>query len=167
MRIVNYFLPLYFIKTYEMKNLVLLIFCTCFMAGCKEKEQDPYAIVKQQVSTFAEAYFNYEFETAREFVASESEKWLRFAASNVLQDDIDLLNARQAPATVSVESCERVNDSTVLATVKVNNFMKKDSIGQAGTIVDEALFKFLLVNREGKYYVRMEGLPRSERQSHD
>ena len=167
LRIVNYFLPLYFIKTYDMKNLVLLIICVCFFAGCEEKEQDPHAKARQRASDFAEAYFNYEFEKARKLVTPESEKWLRFAASNVTQADVDLLNGQEAPAAVSVEDCEYVNDTTTAATVKVTDFMVKDSIGQSGHIADEGLFKLILVNRGGKYYVRMEGLLRSERQSHD
>ena len=150
-----------------MKNLVLLIFCACFLACCEEKNQDPHAKARQRVSAFAEAYFNYEFGSALRLVTPESEKWLHFAASNITQEDIDLLNAQQTAASVSVEDCAFVNDSTTAATVRVTNFMVKDSIGQAGHIVDEALFKLMLVNRDGKYYVRMDGLPRSERQSHD
>ena len=167
MRIVNYFLPLYFIKTYDMKNFVLLIFCVGFLAGCEERNQDPYAKARQRVSAFAEAYFNYEFSTALKLVTPESEKWLHFAASNMTQEDIDLLNARQEAAAVSVEDCAYLNDSTTAATLRVTNFMVKDSIGHAGHFVDEALFKLLLVDRDGKYYVRMDGLPRSERQSRD
>ena len=150
-----------------MKNLVLLIFCICFLASCEEKDQDPHAKARQRVSAFAEAYFNYDFGSALKLVTPESEKWLRFAASNMTQEDIDLLNAQQAAASVSVEDCASLNDSTTATTLRVTNFMVKDSIGRAGHIVDEALFRLLLVNRDGKYYVRMDGLPRSERQSRD
>ena len=59
--------------------------------GCYETEKDPDAKVLSNVTAFAEAYFNYDFEKAKRMVTPESEKWLRFIASNITQEDIDLV----------------------------------------------------------------------------
>ena len=150
-----------------MKKSLLLIIGLCLFVGCSEGDADSDLKVKERASEFAEAYFNYDFERVQKLITADSQKWLQFAASNISQADIDLLNSQQTSATVEVESCEYVNDSTSLVTVSVRDFMQKDSIGQAGVMTDEGLFRLTLVEQDGKHYVRMEGLPRSEKQSRD
>ena len=141
--------------------------CLCALTGCYDNEADPNAEIKECVIDFAEAYFNYEFMEARERVTPESEKWLRFAASNMTQEDIDMLNAKSVPATTAVNDITTVDDTTAIAVVEVKDFLQKDSIGKAGSIVDEATFALTVIKRNKKYFVRMEGLPRSERQNRD
>ena len=150
-----------------MKKSLLLIIGLCLFVGCSEGDADPDLKVKERASEFAEAYFNYDFERVQKLITADSQKWLQFAASNISQADMDLLNSQQTSVTVEVESCEYVNDSTSLVTVSVRDFMQKDSIGQAGVMTDEGLFRLTLVEQDGKHYVRMEGLPRSEKQSRD
>ena len=119
------------------------------------------------MQAFAEAYFNYDFKKAQRWVTPESVKWLQFAASNVSQEDIDLINEQEDEATVEVAEFEYVNDSVSVVTVEVQSFLQKDSIGKAGSMTDQAPFRLTVVERDGKPRVRMEGLPRSERQSRD
>ena len=135
------------------------------LTACDSERSKPDSAVGQQAWAFADAYFNYDFKRAVELVTPESARWLQFAASNITQQDIDLLNSQDEPTTCDVGSIQQVNDSTFYATVSVTNYMQRDSIGQQMHVVDEGVFRLPVVRRDGKYYVRMEGLPRSERQS--
>ena len=150
-----------------MRKTLLIVFCCLAIWGCREAETAPEEKVMARAAAFADAYFNYDFETARKMVTPDSEKWLRFAASNVTQEDVDLLNAQEVDATVVAEDYERWNDSTLVVTVTVSNFLKKDSLGKEGVMTDEAMFRLTAIEHEGDYRIRMEGLPRSERQSRD
>lgn len=145
------------------------LFCLCLglFMGCEEKEADPDAKVVAFAAAFADAYFNMDFTKARGMVAPEDVKWLRFMASNVTQEDVDLLNAQEEGATAEAEGYERLDDSTLVVTMCVRNYLVKDSLGAAADMAAEGRFRFVVVERGGDYKVRMEGLPRSERQSRD
>jgi len=59
------------------------------------------------------------------------------------------------------------NDTTGVAIITVNNFMRLDTIGKAGHIIDKAIFRIPIVLREGKWTIKMVNLPRSEKLSRD
>ena len=150
-----------------MRHFLLMAFLCLALSGCQEAETSPEERATALAADFADAYFNYDFKKARRMATPESEKWLRFAASNVTQEDVDLLNAQEEDATVLAEAYERTSDSTVVVTVSVRNFLSKDSLGSVGMMTDEAEFRLTTVQRGGDFLVRMEGLPRSGRQSRD
>lgn len=114
---------------------------------------------------WAEAYFNWDFPEAANYVTTESERWLRYAASNVTEADLEQL--RQLDTAITIEAVDMGNDTSATATIRVTDFLRQDSIGRAGSRTAEGLFHILLVKRDNKWKVRMEGLPQSERQSHD
>ena len=145
-----------------------MIVTTLLLAACLEELSNFEEQARQQARRFAEAYFNYDLKRAMELATPESGKWLRFAASSVTQEDLDVINSQEEAASAVVDGISYVNDSMVIATVSVGHFFKKDSIGSLPHLVDgEERFPLTIVRREGKCYVRMEGLPRSERQSRD
>ena len=148
-----------------MRKSVLFIAVLWLLNACGFGVGAPDADVKEQAQEFAEAYFNYDFITACRFATSESEKWLRYAASNVTQEDVDLINANSERASAEVTACHRQNDSIAHVMVMVHHAMLKDSIGHPVYVADEIEFALTLVRRDGNYLVRMEGLPRNEKQS--
>ena len=118
--------------------------------------------------SFAVHYFNYHFADAMRFCTPESEKWLRYAASNVHQADIDKLRAQEEPATVEIGETEiNETDSTATISMTVSNFLRMDSIGTSGHWVSHATFKFQAVCKNKQWKIRMEDLPRSERRNRD
>lgn len=123
--------------------------------------------VEKTAMAWAEAYFNYDFSGAEKYVTPESQKWLSFAASNVSQDDIDELRQKKEGATISVDDYEECNDSTAVVTMEVNGFLLRDTIGRPGHIANGLRYQIVVVRRDGRQMVRMEGLPRSERHSRD
>ena len=156
---------MYFIKICDMKIYSLLIAAAWLLNACDGAETEPDAGIKEQARKFAEAYFNYDFATASHLATPESEKWLRFAASNVTQEDIDVINGTPEAATAEVTKCCHLDDSTARVVVTVSGVVLKDSIGQPAHVASEAEFALTLVRRNDDYIVRMEGLPRNEKHS--
>jgi|SRR5574344_189205 hypothetical protein len=124
--------------------------------------------LNDEVNAFATSYFNYDFHGALSHCTPESRKWIVYAASNIHDADIDVL--RNAKEGASVEIKDYVfddNDSTGYALVTVNNYMRMDTIGKACQLISKSDFRLPIVMRNNKWTIKMEGLPRSERQSHD
>lgn len=120
--------------------------------------------LKEDVDSFAVHYYNWHFEKAAAYCTPESEKWLRFAATNVRPADIDSLRAKAVDAEVEVNDVNfDDNDSTALAILHVKDFLQMDSIGQAARPHKEATFRIPLVFRGEKWLVNLKSLPRAEK----
>ena len=143
-------------------NMILCLLATVLMTGCAEVESEAERAAQQ----WGEAYFNYNFKQALDYVTPESERWLRFAASNVTQADLDALH-EHGMATVEIDGYYPSSDTTGTAYLNVSNWLCTDSIGRAGSRLQEAAFQVQMVKRDGRWMVRMEGLPRNEKQSRD
>lgn len=150
-----------------MKNLFFIILGTFLALACSDTSSDREVQIREKALSFAESYFNYDFKEAQKHVTSESVKWLKFAASNMTQEDIDKLNSQEDIAHVEFNGFLQLNDTAFIITVTVSNFLKKDSVSTNGVMIDKASFPLKVVERDGKHYVRMEALPQSERQSLD
>jgi ketosteroid isomerase-like protein len=143
-----------------------MIMTAALMVGCNyiSDEKDISATVEK----FAEAYFNYDFETAMKLTTADSEKWLRYAASNIHQADVDVLRSQEEGASVSIDDITIDDgDTTASALVTVHNYMRLDTIGNAGRMISQAQFRLNMVMESDKWRIKMEGLPRSEKQHHD
>ena len=143
-------------------NILLCLLATVLLTGCTVGENDAERVAHQ----WGEAYFNYQFKQALDFSTPESERWLRFAASNITQADLDALQ-KNGQAVVSLDGYYAGSDTTGTAYLNVSNWLCPDSIGHAGSLQEQATFQVSLVKRDSRWMVRMEGLPRSERQSRD
>ena len=163
-----FFIPLYFIKIYGMKNLALFIVVTLAMlTACDGQKKSQEEQINDCATGFAEAYFNYDFQQAERFVTPESSRWLKFAASNIGEADVKQLNEHGEEALVEVMDYSETDDSTVVVTVEVDNYLRFDSIGGRGTLTEDSEYQLTLVNRNGNWLVRMAGLPRSEKRNLD
>jgi hypothetical protein len=142
--------------------LSVLLLTAC--GGSRDGSEDQ---LQETVDSFAVSYLNYDFNTARRFCTDDSEKWLQFAASNVLQEDVDILRQQEEPATVDVDEWDYTSDSTASVHVCVHNYLRMDSIGKAGRMTDEGRYVLNAVLHQGKWLIRMADLPRSGKRSHD
>jgi hypothetical protein len=158
---------LYFIKNYVMKKVAILVSVVLLATACSETPKAPDALVSDKALAFAEAYLNYDYQEALRHVTPESEKWLRYAASNLTQEDIDAVNGQEEAATVEADDVTWTSDSTAVVAITASNLMVKDSIGKAAYWHEEAEYRLTVVKRDGRYYVRMACPLRSERQSRD
>ena len=152
-----------------MKTLLAAVVCLTAIiisASCSTSPEEREKQAAQATAdAFTESYFNYSFERSSGFCTDESIVWLRLAASNVTQEDVDLLNSQPEEATAEALDIDITSDTTALAVYRVSNFLLADTLGRPGRIVEHADFPITLVKRGGKWKVRMEGPLRSERQS--
>ena len=150
-----------------MRILYILTAAALLLASCKPSATALDEEVQTTAADFAQAYFNYDYESALKLATPESEKWLRYAASNVTQAVVDLYNAQQEGVVVAIDDFYWTNDTMASVSVSVSNFVVDDSIHSAPRIADEGLFRLTLVRRDGKLAVRMAGPLRNETQSRD
>lgn len=135
--------------------LFLLVACD-FHAGSSRQ-------LKKEVDSFAVYYFNWQFHKAVRFVTPESEKWMSYAASQVHQADIDLLQQKELPATCEI--MEITYDDKVfsaIAHVTIRNYLRMDTIGKVASVIDVANFDIPLSyhSQSDKWIVNINELPR-------
>jgi hypothetical protein len=146
---------------------VFFLFCTAFlMTGCSLVLTDDNEAM-DIAARWAEAYFNYDFNKAEQYVTPESGRWLRFAASNTTEHDLQLVQ-EDGEAIVDVDDFfTEANDTLRIVQLRVRNFVSATLPADSAHRVEEAMFNITTVLRDGKWKVRMEGLPQSEKQSRD
>ena len=143
---------------------IFMLLLPLLLTGCHLAENH-YQKAIDNAHDWAEAYFNNDFHEAERLSTPESGRWLRFAASNTTQEELDALP--RGGATVVVKEFNQANDTLGVATIEVSNYVRPTAIGSKPEVADKGLFLIPMVKRNGKWLVRMEGLPRSERQSRD
>lgn len=143
--------------------LLVLPIMSCSMLSITNGQQ-----ASACVDSFCVNYFNYNFVKAAHFCTDSSYKWLLYAASQVNEADVEILRQQEGPATCEIKelNCNE-DDSITFARVQIRNFLQLDSIGKAGHIIERNTFQLELVKVADHWLVRMEGLPRSEKQNHD
>ena len=146
-----------------MRQLIFLL-TAIMMASCNAGfESDDAAL--DAASKWADAYFSCDFHEAATYATPESDKWLRCAASNTTEQDLQVL---QGNATATADDYFTVaNDTLRVVTLHVRNFLKPAVVGATPQLQEEGTFLVTVVKRDGKWKVRMEDLPRSEKQSRD
>lgn len=149
-------------KRYSFLLLVMPLLMAC--GASKDGSEDQ---LKEVADSFSVGYFNYDLQKAKRFCTDDSEKWLQYIASNIQQEDVDILRQQDLPATVQVGEVSYTGDSSAIVNISVQNFLKMDSIGKAGVMTDEADFLLNAHIHNGRWYIRMEGPLRSEKRSHD
>lgn len=138
----------------KFKNWIYIILSAVVMS-CGNKENKYVSEAETVVDSFATAYFNYDFNGAMRYVDEDSKKWLRYMASNVKQEDIDILRSMDGCADITIDSSDIAGKRLVYITV--SNFLYPDTIGKAGHIVNGAQFSIPVTQSGGKWRIRMEG----------
>ena len=115
---------------------------------------------------WGEAFFNCDYHAAEALCTPESRRWLQFAASNTTQHDLDMLR-QQAAQVEATEFFPEASDTLRVVELAVRNSLSPNINAEESSQIEEALFHTTVVKRNGQWLVRMEGLPRSEKQSRD
>ena len=129
--------------------------------ACSEMSSSSYRQLKNEVETFANAYFNFNFSVAIDHCDARSRRWIKYIATNLTQDDIDVLQKQPEEATVVIDNVV-LEETEGYVVVTVSNYMQLDNIGGDGVMKDKGVFRIPVVNENGKWTVRMEGPLRSE-----
>ncbi len=152
---------------YIFEPILFILLFSCFLSSCSGECHVGEHGIDAAADSFATNYFNYRFVRSLQFCTPESEKWVRFAASNIIQEDIDTLRAQASGATYEIEDVDEKNDTLAVVKYRVSDFLLVDTLGRAGRIVGDCVFDVPFVYRHGKWMVKMEAPLRSERQSRD
>ncbi len=113
----------------------------------------------EDIDSFATYYYNWHFEKAVKFCTPESEKWLRYAASNVKQADIDLLHNKPEDAAVSIENIDYPDEKNAIVSISVSNFLQMDTIGKVAHIKESTTIQLPMTLHDGKWKVALSKLP--------
>ncbi|MBR5656956.1 MAG: hypothetical protein IKW98_09815 [Prevotella sp.] len=143
---------------------ILVISSTAF-ASCNNKPEQRDVPLEERVDSFAYTYFNWQFHKAINYVTPESEKWIRYAASQVHKADLKIINEQEEKAQIEIEEIEHLNDTLARIRLNVHNYMRMDTIGNAGRMIDNARFTlFARYQTEGKkWMIHLTDLPRHEK----
>ena len=141
----------------------LLSFLVFLLTGCQLINGKSENSIDEPLTNWADAYFNFHYQDALEYMTPESGKWIRFAASNITEQDVEFIKNQDKNAHVEIiERHMMAGDTTCSARISVSNFIELGGFGQENKQVDNAEFQVILVHRDGKWLVKMEGLPRNE-----
>ncbi len=128
--------------------------------------------LKNDADSFATYYYNWHFPEAIKYCTPESERWLRYAASNVHEADIMLLRQKAEDATIEIKDIDFADDGkSAYVTLSVYNFLQMDTIGQAAHLVEQADLQLPMELHEGIWKAKltsskMVDLRQNERQNH-
>lgn len=100
---------------------------------------------------FGDAWFNWRYADVQPMVTPSSMQRVRFAASNVTQEDLDAVNNADDKATVIVDGVEIDNDTSAVVRYVVENYMSPKHIGEPPSLVEEYTKEFRFVKRGGKW----------------
>lgn len=136
--------------------IIAVVLCSC---GGRSADNE----VAAAADSFAVNYFNCQYHKALPFVTDSSQKWLLYAASQMKQEDVDTLRARTEGARTEVgEPMMDDNGSAAVVPVSVCGFYQADTIGRAGTFIDEAIFRIRMVKECGRWKALLTSLPQRE-----
>lgn len=138
--------------------LILVLLAGLSLIHCSNDQEDQLIA---DVDSFSMAYFNWRFAAASRYCTDSSSTWLRYAASQVTEEDVQALRMKEEGA-----SCKHADiqygssDSTAVVKVKVKNFLPMDSIENHKTKADTASFLIPVVLHQGRWLVQLKDLPR-------
>ena len=66
--------------------------------------------LENDIDSFATYYFNWQFPKTLKYCTQSSEPWLRYAASNVHQADVDLLRTKLRLPTIEINDIDFSDD---------------------------------------------------------
>ena len=157
----------------RLKSLAFILSSTSMMllsCGSDKKEQ-----VNDVAEAFAKEYFNWHYCEAMPYVTAESSEQMKFLASNVTEDDVQLLRSMESGAEIKIEECNIADgDSVAYVNVTIENFCHADTIGRAASLHESANATLMLKHRDDKWQVvvsndwpKMAFPQQSGKQDHD
>jgi hypothetical protein len=135
------------------KNICISLTAMLILTACSAKETEQ---IEQNATAFASAYYNFRFNNALALCTKESEKWIRFQASNVRQDDLNVYNNMTDSAQCTVADISIDNDSSATVTMDVRNYIQTDSIYRNGKVGQKALVVLKMKKKSDKWLVSLD-----------
>lgn len=137
-----------------MKYVVFILFSLALLTACGNNSSKDQKEVEQCATQFAEAFYNYDFNSAGELVTLEAARLLTFIGSNITQEDIDVLNSQKEGPAIEITDYHQTNDTLWRIRLTVSNYMEMDSIGSTMQLRDNGEAELTLVKHDGKWLVK-------------
>ena len=143
---------------------VCAVLLPTLLVGCDVRKVAFSREFDGSVDSFAVYFFNWRLDKAAQFCTPDSKKWLQFAASQVQAEDLEQMKSLPNNFAYSYEITQG-DTKGVAAEVALNveNFFVLDSIGKPGRLKDNATFPLQLVKQDGTWKVKLDGLPRMDK----
>lgn len=122
-----------------------LVAALCLASACSLKDD---AAVESCAKSFGQNYFNLRLQQASGLCTDRSYKWIEFYASNISQNDVDVLNTQTDSALCDIDDIDIDGDSARVK-MTVRNFLLCDSIGRSGRMCKQGKCR-LTLRKEGE-----------------
>ena len=130
-----------------------LVAALCLASACSLKDD---AAVETCAKSFGQNYFNLRLQQASGLCTDRSYKWIEFYASNISQDDVDVLNAQTDSALCDIDDIDIDGDSARVK-MTVRNFLLCDSIGRPGRMCKQGKCRLTLRKEVETWKVDLDG----------
>ena len=140
----------------KISRIIALAFCVLAMllSACSSKDENA---AEERMMAFAQRYFNLRYKQAATYCTEGSLKWLKYRAANINQYDLDFLNSQPDSAVCTIDDFSYETDSAK-ARISVKNFLKSDSVGKRGVIIDEQSFNIPMRRVGDEWLVQLDSL---------
>lgn len=130
-----------------------LVAALCLASACSLKDD---AAVESCAKSFGQNYFNLRLLQASGLCTDRSYKWIEFYASNISQDDVDVLNTQTDSALCDIDDIDIDGDSARVK-MTVRNFLLCDSIGRPGRMCKQGKCRLTLRKEGETWKVDLDG----------
>lgn len=130
-----------------------LVAALCLASACSLKDD---AAVESCAKSFGQNYFNLRLQQASGLCTDRSYKWIEFYASNISQNDVDVLNTQTDSALCDIDDIDIDGDSARVK-MTVRNFLLCDSIGRPGRMCKQGKCRLTLRKEEETWKVDLDG----------
>ena len=145
-----------------MKHIAAYTFAllACLSCAADKDEKEISAVV----GSFARNYFGCKYTDAQRFCTANSEKWIKFVASNVSDSDLAVLNDAPTDAEFEVTDVNLTGDSIATASIEARNYLKQNDITRHGVLSASDTYRFTLEHHNGKWLVSLSCVPLPEKE---
>lgn len=144
-----------------LSQFLLLFFSLC---SCDSQSREK-ALVKEVADDFASAYFNLDLKKAYSLCDSVSGRWIKFYASNLTEQDLEVWRNNPEGASHEVKEVRLLSDTSAVVVCEARGYLLIEGVDQPATIAESGVFNLSLVKSGDRWLVRMASLPRSEMRS--
>ena len=131
----------------------VLVAALCLASACSLKDD---AAVETCAKSFGQNYFNLRLQQASGLCTDRSYKWIEFYASNISQNDVDVLNTQTDSALCDIDDIDIDGDSARVK-MTVRNFLLCDSIGRPGRMCKQGKCRLTLRKEGETWKVDLDG----------
>lgn len=142
------------------KCILISVSALLLLAACVNSHQGSEKQLKENVDSFCQTYFAWQFPEATAFCTDSSRQWLSYAASNVHEEDVEMLRNMNEGTSHEIKELNYDSDSTATVSVIVSNVLVMDTIGKVAHIVDHAQYLIPLKYEKDSWRVNLSSLLR-------